>query len=98
MIRISHELSIIRFYEEASDDMIPYVAVATIVWESADTVWIKAMHGDITRKMLRELATTLLSQNIRYIKAKREEGRSLPLGVRQEDGSFLIDLHKFNRQ
>lgn len=97
MIRISHELSIIRFYDEAEEGMVPYAAVATVFWESADTIWIKAMHGTITRRMLRELVNELAQQGVRYIKAKREEGRQLPLGVLQDDGTFIIDLKKVIR-
>lgn len=92
MIRISHELSIIRFYDKESDDMIPYAAVGTIIWESETVVWIKALHGIITRAMLRELVQTLQDLGVRFVKAKREEGRSLPFSQQQPDGTFLVDL------
>ena len=98
MIRISHELSIIRFYDKESDDMIPYAAVGTIVWESDSIVWIKALHGTITRAMLRELVHTLQDLGVRFVKAKREEGRSLPFSEQQTDGTFLIDLLNIVKQ
>lgn len=94
---IRHEptTSTLRFYGRASDDPTPqYDAVCTVVWETPRTVWIRGLHGTLTRRLLRELLAWLVDNHILLVKAHRDSARVLPLGVVQVDGHTEIDVAK----
>ena len=79
MIRSEPVAEIIRFYDVESDDpYADYVAVCTIVWETKDIVWIKAMNGRVSRKHLIELAQWLIDRKVKKARASRVHGKRLP--------------------
>lgn len=78
---IRHELtaSVLRFYAlDSLDPFEPYVGICTLLWENPTTVWIKGMHGAISRMHLRELMVFCTEQRIETIKAHRAGGHVLP--------------------
>lgn len=84
---------ILRAYPE--DDM-PLMAdfqlVCTVQQSGADEVWIHGMLGTSTRVIWRAIASALMERGIRYVRARRAQGRILPRGETMEDGSLRIDL------
>ena len=79
MIRSVPVAEIIRFYEVETDDpYADYVAVCTIVWETKDIVWIKAMNGRISKSHLIELANWLIARGVKKARASRVRGKRLP--------------------
>lgn len=95
MIRSEQVSVIIRFYPQETDDpFADYVATCTLVWESHDTVWIKALQGCVSRKHLVELALWLASHDVSYAKAARVGGKRLP-GSEDRGTYQVIDLTRF---
>lgn len=95
MIRSEPIASIIRFYEAQTDDpFADYSATCTVVWETSDVVWVKALSGKITRKQIIELAEWLISQGVTLVKASRAHGKRLPFST--DRGYYQeIDLEHF---
>lgn len=80
---IRHEptTSTLRFYERPSDEPTPqYDAVCTVVWETPRVIWIRGLHGALSRRLLRELLLWLVQNRIETVKAHRDQTRKLPLG------------------
>ena len=78
---IRHEVltSTLRFYNSESEDAFePYVAICTIQWETANVIWIKGMHGSITRAHLREFLDFCIANKVETVKAYRSSGHTLP--------------------
>lgn len=89
MLRVSPVISHIRFYDaESIDAFTPYVAICTIVYEEPDIIWIKGFHGNVSRKLYRELATWIVDSNIRLIKANRAENKHIPF-TSFRDGDYI---------
>ncbi|MGC3984846.1 MAG: hypothetical protein QM777_09010 [Pseudorhodoferax sp.] len=86
---------ILRAYPE--DDM-PLMAdfqlVCTCQQSAADEVWIHGMLGQSNRVIWRAIAGALLGRGVRYVRARRAQGRILPRGETMEDGSLRVDLHQ----
>lgn len=79
MIKQEITTSILRFYSEDTDNLFePFVGVCTLLWETSTVVWIKGLHGTISRKHLRELISFCVANNIETLKAYREPGRAIP--------------------
>lgn len=92
MIRHETVISILRFYPKDTDDpLAKYDASCTLVWESSDTVWIKALSGTFTRQYLRELIRFLYDKNIKLLKSYRSSG-TLPYATKVEGNYCEIDL------
>jgi hypothetical protein len=88
MIRHEVQVSSIRFYNTETDDpYAPYDAICSLTWESPSVIWIKGLHGELTRKTLRDLLGFLTTNNIQTVKAHRATGRTLP-GLTVREGSF----------
>lgn len=78
---IRHEVltSTLRFYNVESDEPFePYVAICTIQWETGSIIWIKGMHGTITRAHLREFLDFCVANKVETVKAYRSAGHTLP--------------------
>lgn len=92
---IRHELtsSILRFYPlECLDPFEPYVGICTLLWESPSTVWIKGMHGTISRAHLRELMVFCTDLQIETLKAHRANGHLLPFMRLAPDGHMELSV------
>ena len=92
---IRHELltSTIRFYIEASDDpFAQYDMVCTIVWETPNTVWLRAMHGTMTRKLLREFVQFLVDNKVKTVRAHRSMEGTLPFTTARTEHNIEIDV------
>jgi hypothetical protein len=88
MIRHEVQISTIRFYNEPTDDpFAQYDAICSLVWETPTVLWIKGLHGDLTRKTLRDLLSFLVENGIQTVKAHRSAGRTLP-GLKTRNGQF----------
>lgn len=89
MIHYSELVGTLRFYTQTTGDpyaeMADYVGVCTVVFETADTVFLVALRADMTRAMQRELLDWLVSRGIQKVKAHRAPGRSLPFARRVDD-------------
>lgn len=89
MIKVTPVVSHIRFYEEENvEDYTPYTAICSVLHESPDTIWIKGFHGNVSRKLYKELATWIVDNNIKLIKANRAESRNIPF-TSFRDGDYI---------
>ena len=94
MLRHELQTSILRFYTTESDDpFAQYDAVCTIIWESPDVVWIRGMHGTISRKTICELVCFLADNNVKLAKAHRSAGRTLPFVTARDDHTIEMDVN-----
>lgn len=85
MIKEEIQLSILRFYDtETTDPYQPYIAICTVIWETKDIIWIKGLHGNLSRKLLRQLVQFLEEKNVRLIKTHRAASKTLPFISRRE--------------
>lgn len=78
---IRHEIltSTLRFYDVETDNVFePYVAICTIQWETKSIIWIKGMHGTLTRAHLREFLEFCVANGVETVKAYRATGHTLP--------------------
>ena len=85
---IRHELtsSTLRFYEVESDNPFQqYDAICTLIWEAKDIIWIKGLHGILSRKLLRELVKFFVDNSIITVKAHRADGHSIPFMSKIDD-------------
>ncbi len=81
MIRVTPLTSTVRFYDsEQPGPWDAYVAICTLVWESARAVWIVGLHGKVTRAHLRALARDLCAAGVDVVKAHRDPAKRLPWG------------------
>lgn len=86
MIRHDPMITTIRFYDvETEDPFYPYVAICTLVWESPSVIWVKGLHGDLSRKLLREFLIFLVDNKVKTVKAHRASGKTLPFIVFREN-------------
>lgn len=93
MLRHETVTSTLRFYGRESDDpFAQYDAVCTVVWEGPRVVWIRGLHGTLTRQLLRELLAWLVDNHILTVKATRDSARVLPLGAVHADGHTEISV------
>lgn len=93
MIRHSRTVSELRFFE--SDDPAPmaqFDACCLLIWDSPTVIQLRMLHGALSRKLLRELVDWLDAARIEYVRARRADGRLLPLGVMQPDGSYVVEV------
>lgn len=92
--RFTPELYSMRAYAEATTDpFAPYVGIASLAWESPTVIWIRGMHGAVTRAHLRDLCRFCLARGIQTIKAHRDSARRLPFGERDPiDGHVEISV------
>ena len=72
------------------EPMAPYCATFVLEWQGPREVWIKGMHGRLTRHTLREIVAKLVEIGAHTVLAQRAEGRVLPCGVVGEDGVTRI--------
>lgn len=72
------------------EPMAPFCATFVLEWQDARTVWIKAMHGRLTRHTLRELVRTLIDLGAHTVLARRADGHVLPCGQVDADGITRI--------
>lgn len=93
MVREETLITLLRFYEHDTDDpLAKYTASCTLLWESKDTVWIKGLAGDFSRKALRDLIQYIFDKNILWVKSHRSSG-GLPFATRT-DGSYCeVDIN-----
>lgn len=93
MIRSEPLIEIVRIYDgENIDPYADYVAVFTLVHDSKNTVWIRALSGKLSRKNLRELVNYLYSREIFIVKADRALDRRIPF-TSKRDGMYVeIDI------
>lgn len=86
---------ILRAYPE--DDM-PLMAnfqlVCTVQQSGVEEAWIHGMLGESNRVIWRAIASALMDRGIRYVRARRAQGRILPRGETMEDGSLRVDLQQ----
>ena len=95
MIREEKTITTVRFYHTESDDpYLPYDAVCTVVWESPDVVWIKAMNGKLTRKLMCDFVVYLYDQGVKTIKSTRGDGKTVPFVTLKDGNYFEIDVEK----
>lgn len=93
MIRHEPLTAALRFYERDSDlPTPPYDAICTVVWETRNTIWIRGLHGEMSRKLLRELLEWFIDNGVCTVRAHRDSAHSLPFARTQDDGSFAIDV------
>ncbi|MCW5623907.1 MAG: hypothetical protein KIT73_04210 [Burkholderiales bacterium] len=93
-IRVVDSVSELRFYEDS--DPAPMarndcVCVLHRWWGPIGMLTL--MNGDMSRKLLRELADELINRGIRVVFADRAPGRQLPLFRLVDDGDFK-GLHR----
>ena len=94
MVRQEVLVTVLRFYtQENPKERDSYVAVCTLLWESPSIVWLKGLHGNLTRKVLRDLVQWLLDNKISLVKAIRASG-SLPLATYTRGEYCEIDVEK----
>lgn len=92
---------IARVYDCAEPaPMAPYCATFVLEWSADDAraVWIKAMHGRLTRRTLRELAVLLVDLGVHTVLAHRADGHALPLGEEGADGIVRIDMARVSER
>ncbi len=93
---ITHEVQVstLRFFENdnASVGQDPYDAVATLIWIDEQTVWMKAFHGKLSRKLLRDLLRLLINLNVKTLRAQRAEGHTIPGAIDLGDGLYELDV------
>ena len=85
---IRHELSntTLRFYTDPTDDQFaPYCAICSLIWETPRIVWVRGLHGTLSRALLHEMALWMHSEGVVTIKAHRDTRHSLPFGRRTDD-------------
>jgi hypothetical protein len=89
VIHYSELVGTLRFYTQTTGDpygeMADYVGVCTVMWETADIVYLVALRADMTRAMQRELLEWLVERGVKRVKAHRAPGRSLPFARRVDD-------------
>lgn len=99
MIRHDSLISTVRFYDTETDDpFYPYVAICTIVWESPDVIWVKGLHGDLSRKLLREFLKFLVDSKIKTVKAHRANGKTLPFIVFRDNEYTEISVESLAKK
>ena len=99
MIRHEVQISTIRFYNTDSDDpFAPYDAICSLAWETPSTVWVKGLHGDLTRKTMKDLLKFFIDNGVHTLKAHRATGRTLP-GLTVRDGTYAeVDVADLARR
>jgi hypothetical protein len=89
VIRHSPTLSELRFFEAANPPpMAPFDACCLVVWETERVIWLRMLHGRLTRKLMRELLAWLVERGVDVVRSHRATGHVLPLGVERSDGSW----------
>ena len=92
MLREEVVVSILRFYPESTDDpLAKFTASCTLLWESHDVVWVKALTGTLSRSNLKAFLKFILDKNIRLVKAIRAN-ESLPFATKQDGNYCEIDV------
>lgn len=95
MIRHTRTVSELRFFEDAEPaPMADFDASCLLVWDSPQVVQIRMLKGSLSRKLLRELVDWLDAMRIEHVRARRADGRLLPLGELQPDGSYIVDVRR----
>lgn len=92
MIRSETLVTVLRFYPEETDDpLAAYTVACTLMWESPTTVWVKALAGTMTRKVLREFIQHMISIGVTKVKTMRASG-SLPYATKIDGYYCEIDF------
>lgn len=85
--------SVVRFYNDpGAGEMGDFQVVCTITWESPTVVWVHGMMGKGNRTLWREFVQELDDKGVEVIKAKRAEGRRLPMALQMPDGSYEMRI------
>ena len=76
------------------DDMPDFVASGVLEVDRVDPSIgrLLAFHGDLSRRLLRELLDKLLGMGITHIHATRKDRHRLPFSTLRDDGVFITDL------
>lgn len=93
---IRHEIltSTLRFYKDETDNPYePYIAICTIQWENPNCIWVRGLHGTITRTQLKEFIKFCVENNIATVKAYRAQGHVIPL-MKEVDGRLELNVAK----
>lgn len=89
MIRHTPTLSELRFFEAANPPpMAPFDACCLVVWETERVIWLRMLHGRLTRKLMRELLAWLVERRVDVVRSHRATGHVLPLAVERPDGTW----------
>jgi hypothetical protein len=95
-VHITVLVAVARFFEPGTVYGQRYAASAVLQWEGPKVLNVSAFTVNsghhVSRAMLREFVDELVKLGIERIRATREHGRVLPLGVKQSDGTFLHDV------
>jgi hypothetical protein len=84
---------ILRTYPENDMPlMADFQLVCTV--QQSEEVWIHGMLGESSRVIWRAIAGALIDRGIRFVRARRAQGRILPRGETMEDGSLRVDLYQ----
>jgi hypothetical protein len=90
MIRHAVTLSELRFFDaDEPAPMAPFDACCLVMWESERVVWLRMMHGRMSRKLIRQLVAWMADHGVELVCAHRAQGHVLPLARQREDGHGL---------
>lgn len=94
MLRYEPVAGILRFYPkgiEPSDLTAIYNASCTVVWETPETIWLKGLSGEFTKRHMIELIKFVLENKITKVKSYRNSG-SLPFATFTDGRYCEIDV------
>lgn len=69
---------VLRWDRDPQADMPPFHAVATVVWRAPAEVYLLALHGELTRRDMRDLVDWFAAQRIERVLCTRAPGHLLP--------------------
>lgn len=82
---------IVRLYDCAEPgERGQFCAVCVLEWADPRTLWVKGLHGRLTRLMMRELVQLIVTLGASMVLAYRTEGKGLPCGVLGDDGVVRV--------
>lgn len=92
MVEIEPTTAILRIGDgDPQDPYRKFSATCTLVYESREVVWVKALVGQLTKQQLRELLAWFLAHGVKTVKATRAPGHRLP-GFVEVDGHLQLEL------
>ena len=90
----------LRLFEHTivNTDIDPYDGIVTITYIGDDTAYLSGFHGNISRKLYRELLQYLVDKNIQRVIAYRVEGKSLPFSKLIGNNLYEMDVSKLKKR
>ena len=71
LVHIQPVVYTVRLYPEGGGYPGPFIGVATVQLIGPHTAYIGAMHGNFTRKHMREIATAFKALGVKFVLAQR---------------------------